>query len=197
MFKYLQHLYARWWLRRVRKQLDAVLRSKCDVVEIEVGNLTLTSFDPEKKRLASVNGEEVEFFHSFWDGKAYFPFWGGKLHISLSVDGPRPQPHELDTVRSILDYPTSIRAAVESSLFDYYRSNIYHQQARDDEGKPLPEPSDHKRIRAMLAGPTVHLDEFREEAGPLTFTLEYACDWDDEHGVSVEVHDWKVASVGI
>jgi hypothetical protein len=169
---------------------------ECEVVEIQVGELILTSFNPSKKQTGAVNGQRFEFDHSLWDSEAYFPFWGAKLRLSLSAGASRPQQHQLDGVQSILNHRTCIRSEVESAIFEYYRSRVYHEGAKDLDGKSLPNPADYKRIRKLLHGPTIHPESVREEGDPVSFTLHFGCDWDEEHGLGVTIENWKITYIG-
>lgn len=195
MLKYLRTLYLKWRLGRLHKQLEARLRSRCDVVEIEVGELMLTSFDPGKKRTGSVNGQPVEFFHSIWNGEAFFPFWNERLQLSLSAAAPRPDQDQLRAVQSILKFPTCIRREVEAAILDHYRSHVDCDGSEDLEGKPLSRPTDHKRILKMLHGPTILPEAFGGQDVPLCFQLHFGCDWDEEHGVDVGLQDWQVTEI--
>lgn len=190
-------MYWKWRADRIRKQLERQLRNTSEVVEIQIGKLTLTSFNPGKKQTAFVNDREINFYRSTWDGEAYFPFWGGKLQVYVSAGSPRPSQHQLDVVRAMLIYPECVRPEVETAIFDYYRSRVYREGAEDVSGNPLPKPTEHKRIRKILHGPTVHPDSFCEEGDPVSFTLHFGCDWDEEHGIGVNIENWKITGIGV
>jgi len=195
MFEFLQRLFGPPDLDRTRDQLEARLRRQSEVVEISVGELTLTSFNPGKKRSGGFNGQ-LEFYHSIWDGEVFFRFWGDQLQISASAAAPRLESQQLHTIKSILDYPNSIRSQVEAALVEFYRSQVYADGETDLDGKPLPKPNDKNAVRRLFHGPTIHLESSAEENRTMCFKLHFGCDWDEEHGVDVQIENWKVQNVG-
>jgi len=197
MLKSLLTMYWKWRVGRFRNQLERQLRNSSEVVEIQVGALTLTSFNPGKKRTGLVNDREVIFNFSTWDGEAFFPFWGDKLQLCLSAGSSRPSQHQLDVVQALLTYPEFIRPDVETAIFDFYRTRVYHEGANDLRGNPLPKPTEHQWIRKIIHGPAVLIDSRCEEGNSVCFKLHFGCDWDEEHGMGVNIEDWRITEIEI
>ena len=150
MAGWMSELIVRLKILRAVKYIESRLRSSGGLVEIEVvpGKLTMSSYKPDAVSEATVTSQCVETgvitthttrsHSSTWDGRAHFPFWGETLNATLFVSSSRLQPPELDRLKSIVEYPMSIRADVELALVDYYHEKIHPHDPKDEDGNRLP-----------------------------------------------------------
>jgi hypothetical protein len=188
---FLAKLYWRYRLWRTARFLDKRLRRECGVSCLEVlpKKLTLTRYNVAN--------------NLFWDGEAYFPFWRGKVRVSVcSDDGERPSAQQLQLLRTMLCHEGSIRPGVEAALLKYYQTSVYNplstrRMYEELFRVSLPEVNTPAQMQKLLpGGPSVCIG-IVGDASQARFELHFHCLWDEEHGVTVHIEDWKVRRLSV
>jgi len=189
MFQLFTKWLARYKIARAKSEIRE--RFKGCFVELDVvpGVLTLESINPDQEQIGYFRGSEVKFYSSFWDGRAHFGFWGGELQLVIHT-GRRPTESQLRLAKDILAHSDSIREAVESAILERYASEVYEKIDFGD-GRRLPPPTEAKQVLKLVHGPSIQIADGENDSG-IRFTLGFSCDWDEEHGLDIEINDWHV-----
>jgi hypothetical protein len=202
MLTLINKIIARFKILRTRLLLENRIGRGIKIVNLEVvpGVLTLTSYNPDKKQTFTFNGIQHEVYNSIWEGEAYFPFWQGKIDVSLMGD-MRPSVNQLAMLQSILNYKNTIRSEIEQELLQYYQTTIYdpietRKQIEEIFHVSLPKINTFKELQKIIYDPRLYLNN-NEENDTVSFKLHFGCLWDEEHGVTVEINDWKLIDTGI
>ena len=94
-----------------------------------------------------------------------------------------------------------IRPDVEAAVLHYYRTSVYNPISTRKSYEEvfhftLPEVNTPAEIeRLLLCGPSITIGIVRDTTHT-PFDLHFGCLWDEEHGVTVEIEDWKIIRVG-
>ena len=141
----------------------------------------------------------------------------GDLNLSIDpVDmegGSEPTDEQARAFQHLLHHEEAMRDAVLSGIFEDYpswRASYYGAQISDDGGKTyrsasefpdmyrpenMPEISQPRDLMRLIRPHTIHvLSEAKDGLTEVGF--EFACKWDEEHGLGVLTHRTQVIRVG-
>jgi hypothetical protein len=154
---------------------------------------------------------------SFWEGKVHLEAWRGfisirefcpwvtrgglpdgdlRLHVSSPVnDKPEPPNQEqITSFQHLLDHQKTLREAVLRAVFEQYPRWKKCYAGFVDE-QMMPAISDASALTRLIRPGGVHV--MANPKNGFTFIgFEFACKWDEEHGLGVLTHRGTVISTG-
>ena len=135
----------------------------------------------------------------WWEGEKRLSWLGEPTVLRLYADASGPSPTQLRLWKQIVERRGSLRSQLEATLADYYNREVFGQLDVADvldwfEGNTVPAPELTKPadIWKLVDCPSIAI-EAMDHREPVRFAVEFACDWDHEHGISVWIEDWRVA----
>lgn len=129
-------------------------------------------------------------------GYLAFRWWSSqKLQFYIFVDNCLPDPSQLQLLAELTSSHSLSRPEIEAAVFQYYTKFVVPAPPRDFQGKPLKIVRSIKELRPTIGEPTFH---FSMQDGALSpnWSMSFAADWDDEHGVRLEFTDKERTYVG-
>ena len=176
----LEEIEFRLWLLK-RDRFDArlgVLRKKV----VTSRRLTLKCGDYE------LNKRQYGIAHGTWNGYAYLPFLQTRCMIKVIVNAPDPTPDQLAMLESIVTETQDFSETLSESIVHHYYSKVAPNQKR-------PNRTTGDVMSKLSRRPEIVLGDELSPT-PDRFVIRYGCQWDDEHGLSVVVKDWRILSIG-
>lgn len=128
----------------------------------------------------------------WWEAELFVPLWGDTLPVRLAAPAAGPSPRQVDTLRAVLDQPTSLRAAVGEALRAYYMDEWGCVTPSLGEAPPLHSADE---VWPAMSGFAIFIPDFRSPAGPVAFEVHMDSRWDEDHGLCVLIRDWAVLRV--
>jgi len=129
-------------------------------------------------------------------GYLAFRWWGSrKQQFYIYVDDSFPHPSQLQRLTELTNSNSLSRAEIEASIFQYYTAFVVPTCPKDFKGIPLRIARSINELRPTIGEPTFH---FYMKDGALSpdWSMSFAADWDDEHGVRLEFAGTKCTHVG-
>jgi hypothetical protein len=186
------------WLKWIRLTRRSGL--KHTTITIQPENIVLKSWEPGRKEITTnLDGNVVEWTHSQWTGKAYFPFLEEKLDFTLSVSAARPTDQQIDFLRTLLNQKTSIRHACLVEIFNHYNTYVRQMDFSNFEGEDItnevaPHLDSPAQMSRLLDTPSLLLGD--DDVADRRFHLTFPCTWEPVGaGINVTVEDWRVVRV--
>jgi hypothetical protein len=145
---------------------------------------------------------DFQFVDPTWDGRAFVPFWGADLDVSIDPDEDGITPRQLAVLQAILGYPRDLRPEFERALFAYYQADVKDSYCSYDEhGRPIPgsgppELTESSQVWVLIDEPVVRVPWIFRTASAVEFELCFNCEWDPEHGLGVLYRDWRPVEFG-
>lgn len=205
MLKWLSRLYWQQRTNSIKKLLGRRLAKR--IREVQVGRLTLTcisSPEPQTAEICITEEDGTETVQEFtltgtdWDGETLFPFWDNQpVQIIISAKGNQPSEEQISFIKSLLNYPNSIKAEVEAALLAHYLEKVFPQGPTNDQGEPLPEIMESSQLSKVYVtmSPTIRLSE-ADETEAEKFSLSFAVWW-SYYDIKVYMRDWKIVSISM
>jgi len=142
----------------------------------------------------------------WWTKEIPCAFWGGEpVHIHIDVEDwePSPTSSQVAILDAMLKRQNDFRPEFEAELFDRYKKEIYgyatyYSPERGEYGKDeiTPPLSESSEIWSLIDDPEVWIKFVADDDWDkhIRFILGFECHWDEEHGLRIEVTDWKITS---
>ena len=140
--------------------------------------------------------EREEFW---WSKDLPCAFWGGEslpIHIDIETWESGPTVAQERILDGLLARTQDFRPYLEKQLFEHYQNKIYGYATGGDEiTPPIKEPSE---IWPLITGPLLWIRYVADEDWDqsIRFVISFACHWDEEHGLDIEVVDWRIVDFG-
>lgn len=175
------------------------------------GNFTARTSTVRNGKGTAMKAERIlsEFKRAeyWWSGKAAYAFWGGEeLETYLELDSyDEPSEGQLRVLNALKAHDTDIRPYVESKLAEYYRKEIFlsmthYSPERGEFGAEeiTPPIRSDNEIWKLVDEPSVWIrsEDNPDQSKSIVFRLAYECRWDPEHGLGIELRDWKGVRFG-
>ena len=145
---------------------------------------------------------DLHFIDPTWEGRAFVPFWGRELDVSISPDDEGITPRQLGVLQAIVSYPRDIHLEFERALFAYYQAEVEGTYCSYDEhARPIPGSGPAKlrrpsQVRELIDEPVVCIPSYFRTESAVEFELSFNCKWDREHGLGVLYWDWQPVEFG-
>jgi hypothetical protein len=179
VFKFLRDLRARWIIYRTRR----ILEKRLDAHEVKFvvnEQLTLTAYDIERKS-GSMS----------WQGKAFVPFWGKKLSITVRTNGADPSPEQVRLLKAVMLPQNSLRDDVLARFVRFYNRHVYpdpesHRIAERYDTK-LPPVASNEEMCRVIGDPHIQFSEYC----PSDFVLTFRTMWRDTN-LDMQITNFQV-----
>ena len=151
---------------------------------------------------AAVLLRDFRFDDPMWVGRAFVPFWGCDLDVSIDPDDDGITARQLSVLRAVLTRPRNLRAGFGKALYAYYRDDVDGTYCSyDDRGVPIPGSGPPKLTAAaqvwdLIDEPVVCIPVYFHTRSGVEFQLSFNCEWDKEHGLGVSYRGWKPVEFG-
>lgn len=149
---------------------------------------------------------ELNRGEDWWSKELPCPFWGGDpLLIVVVVDNARlgPTSSQAKILESMFAHKSDIRPYLQKELFKHYRQHIYgkythYSSLRGEYGADeiTPPIKTSSEIWSLVSQPSAWIRHVEDDGwdGTTRFVLTFECQWDDEHGLRIEMSDWRISS---
>lgn len=136
----------------------------------------------------------------WWSGELPFPMWGGnslRTYVYVEDWEPRPTPAQEAVLDDILNRDADFRPDFATALLAYYKKHEWGYRWVDYVRAalaPIGLGLKPKHMWSLIDTPSVWVPhvENSEWDGIKRFHLRFECDWDEEHGLPVEISDWQI-----
>ena len=127
-----------------------------------------------------------------WSGIACLEFFARReVTIRIESDARGPNPEQRLWFREFASRQASLRTEVEAQAFRYY------QEWRRDVGCDTPDLTRSSDVWSHLDPASMTLRGGQREPGsPMVVEFHWGCSWDDEHGCSATLEDWRFTEFG-
>jgi hypothetical protein len=141
----------------------------------------------------------------WWSKELPCAFWGGEslqIHIDVEDWEPGLTSAQVSIPDAMLKHQVDFRPEFEAALFNHYKKEIYgyatyYSPERGEYGAEeiTPPIKQSSEIWSLITGPNVWIKYVADNEWDncTRFVLSFGCQWDDEHGLSIELSDWKIA----
>lgn len=179
-------LLVSWKIWRVRRTLARLTRDqhRSGLIHVDGRRVRVTSIADPAGRV------------DYWMGYLAFRWWGRrKLQFYIYVDDSFPHPSQLQLLAELTSSSSLSREEIETSIFQYYAEFVVPAGPVDFQGTPLKIARSINELRPTIGDPTFH---FYMKDGALSpdWSMSFAADWDDEHGVRLEFTGMERTYVG-
>ena len=152
----------------------------------------------------------------YWDGAVKLPAWAGQrpwqpgtdaandtveIHVNTEDDEPgAPLPSQAVAFKELLARQEAVRDAILQAVFALYAENylVWREENGYDETEAeeflpaLRQPADIKALITLTA-----ITIFPTAKAGLSYTgYQFACTWEDEHGLGAMMHGNRVVEIG-
>jgi hypothetical protein len=142
---------------------------------------------------------DFQFIDPTWEGRAFVPFWGSELDVSIDPRDDGITPRQLTILRAVLGHLHDLRPEFERALFAYYQADVDDTYCDYDEHGQLissPKLTKPSQVWKLVDEPVVCIPSYFRTPSAIEFELSFNCEWDPEHGLGVLYRDWQPVEFG-
>ena len=136
----------------------------------------------------------------WWSGELPFPMWGGntlRTYVYVEDWEHRPTSVQKAILDDVLNRNADFRPTFATALLAHYKKHEWGYRWRDFLHamlQPVGLGLQPKHMWSLVGTPGVWVPHIESAGwnGVTKFELRFECDWDEEHGLSVEIDDWQI-----
>lgn len=163
-------------------------------IVVEPTQLVLACGDTSDTSSIKADGKRVAYPYTMWTGAIECRIFDGPLDFQLLVESNAPGEYELDLIRRIVTHERSLQKVAMDAVFKFFDG------LRRDHGVDFSAAIDRWSYHSVAE--TVHspsclindLDD-RSESGN-RFIVSFSTQLDPEHGVDIQVDQWRIVDCG-
>ncbi|WP_461509414.1 hypothetical protein [Rhodopirellula baltica] len=182
-------------LNRLRNAIFGELHEPTPAsIVVEPTQLVLACDDTSATSTTKVDGKRVTCPYTMWTGSIECRIFAGLLDFQLLVESNAPRERDLDLIRRIVAYERSLTGDAMDAVFNFFSG------LRNDHGVDFSAVVDRwsrDSVAKVVHSPSCLIDDLDDEPGfKNRFIVSFSTDLDPEHGVDVQVDQWRIVDCG-
>ncbi|WP_119726566.1 DUF6985 domain-containing protein [Thermomonospora amylolytica] len=144
----------------------------------------------------TVNSADFVWDEFHWTTPVRFPEGSGPTHLRYAPEGRDDRPldeAEISAVAWTIDNLPLLWQAMQPSLHIYYRQLRAAPDGLDPEDLPAIDSAED--VVALIRLQAVNVHQISKDGLPYV-GLEFACPWDEEHGLGILMHGSRTVDIG-